>query len=136
MKQNFASLALVGALSLISNQTQASEPVSAAVANSISSSNGLTLSCYVDTPAYDQYAEGYCDALIYNAKTAKAVFQVFGSEQAGRYTYAWTNCTSTSSQCVKTIYPFRFYNISVVVTDTYTGTKTTLTATANFEDGR
>lgn len=96
----------------------------------------LTLSCFVDTPAFDQYVSGSCASTVLGGpQTTTAVFKVFGTASGHSYSYSWTGCTSSSSECQRIIRAYQPITVSVVVTDTSTGEQQFLSAQAEYELG-
>lgn len=96
------------------------------------------LGCYVDTPAFDYPAEGYCGGLAPPRRTI--VFEVmYRQTPYTRYSYVWTGCSSTSHYCVIQNAGSgpgdggRTYTATVLITDNQTGLTYTSTATATLE---
>ena len=94
-----------------------------------------SMSCYVDTSAFDEYRTGQCFAMIWGANKATAVFKVDGAPSGTKYIWSNSSCSESSSVCTTSIRAFQNYTMSatVLMPD---GTWSQVQASASFEDGR
>ena len=110
------------------------------LSTSLFSVQGLAASmeCYVDTQAYDQYTQGHCNAVIYGARTATAVFRVTGASKPVD-SVIWgdkaASCGTSGTSCSFSIRSFSVNKASATILY-QDGTWDTASATASFEDGR
>jgi len=94
-----------------------------------------TMSCYVDTTAYDEYRTNSCFAMVWNANTATAVFKVDDAPSGSKILLSNTNCSQTSSVCNTSISANQAYTMSATVLKP-DGTWFEADASAVFSDGR
>jgi hypothetical protein len=96
------------------------------------------MECYVDTQAYDQYTPGHCEALIYGARSATAVFRIAGANKPIS-SVIWgdkaSSCGTSGTSCSFIIRPFRVNKATATILY-QDGTWEAASATASFEDGR
>lgn len=97
-----------------------------------------TMECFVDTQAYDQYTPNNCDAVIFNARSATAVFRVTGTNKPIS-SVIWgdkaSSCGTGGTSCSFSIRPY-FSNKATATILYQDGTWEAASATASFEDGR
>ena len=93
------------------------------------------MSCYVDTRGYDQFTPDYCFAVVGGARRATAVFRI--DDLPNHYTIIWNqpNCAANQTICSTTIQAFHPYTASAYVLNLDENSFTTVSATAEFEDG-
>lgn len=94
-----------------------------------------TMSCYVDTTAYDEYRTNSCFAMVWGANTATAVFKVDDAPSGSQILWSNSSCSQTSSVCSTSIRAFQNYTMSATVLKP-DGTWSQVQASASFEDGR
>ena len=95
-----------------------------------------TMSCYVDTPAYDEFTTSFCSALVYNGPTTtSAVFKV-DNPPSNVQSVIWSDsaCSSTSTTCITTIRAYRPKTVTATVLKT-DGTYFQVSASADYELG-
>lgn len=103
---------------------------------SVFASSTPVLSCFVDTPAYDQFTQGGCFSVWFGGPiTTTAVFQVFNISSPGNYDFNWSIGSCSGEQCVTNIRAYRPLTVSVTVTENATGQSWNLSATAEYERG-
>ncbi|ATC93841.1 hypothetical protein [Pseudoalteromonas tunicata] len=94
-----------------------------------------TMSCYVDTPKYDEFTTNQCDAIVWGANIATAVFRVDDAPSGSRILWSDNRCSDTSNMCMISIHAFRNYTMKATVLKP-DGTWHQVSASASFEDGR
>jgi hypothetical protein len=100
--------------------------------------SATVMECFVDTQAYDHFTEGYCGAIINNARSTTAVFRVTGTSKpisSVIWSEKASSCGTSGTSCSITIYPFHEYTAKATVLY-QDGTWEATSATASFEDGR
>ncbi len=104
------------------------------VASFAAFSASATMSCYVDTPAYDIFKQNYCDAFIANGphKTT-AVFRI-DNPPANLNSVIWSDssCSQNSTICLVDIQAHRPLTMSATVLKT-DGTYYQVSARADYE---
>jgi hypothetical protein len=103
--------------------------------------SNASLSCYVDTTAFDQLTSDYCASgwRPGQPNPTTAHFQVTGLAP-GSYTFAWSSaqCSSTSYWCNQSIRKDTSggepVTMTVTIHDNATGASKTVTATAEYVD--
>ncbi len=100
-----------------SNQTRSSSP---------------SMSCFVDTPAFDIFTTGWCDNSG-TARTTTAVFRV--DNPPSNFTILWSNgsCNSSSTTCFLPIRQYQTITLNATVLNNDNSTFTTTGATASYE---
>ncbi|QLE84220.1 MULTISPECIES: hypothetical protein [Shewanella] len=100
--------------------------------------SAATMECFVDTQAYDNYTADRCDAIVWGARTATAVFRITGTNKPINKVI-WgdkaTGCRQSGTSCSFTIRAFVPNKASATILY-QDGTYDTASATASFEDGR
>ncbi|SFC69189.1 hypothetical protein [Pseudoalteromonas denitrificans] len=98
----------------------------------------VNMECYVDTQAYDHYTTNHCEALVWGASTATAVFRISGASKPIK-SVIWSNaassCGTSGTSCSFTIRAFRSNKAEALILY-QDNTWGTASATALFEDGR
>lgn len=95
-----------------------------------------TMSCYVDTPAYDHFSVSFCAAVIFNGPTTTpAVFRI-DNPPSNLQSVVWSDsaCASTSTTCITSIRAYRPKTVTATVLKT-DGTYYQVSATAEYELG-
>lgn len=108
----------------------------AALALGSSSALAVGMSCYVDTPAYDEFTPGICLSTVHGAKTATASFRI--DDLPANYYVDWKKpaCSNTGAGiCTAVIKVFQPYEAIANVIDLDTGIVTEVSAIANLENG-
>jgi len=93
------------------------------------------MSCFVDTPDYDEFTSGFCFAMIFGARTTTAVFRVDNPPANAHIDWDHPDCPSSTTFCSVPIYAFHFLTVSALVIDLDSAYHNTVQATAYFEDG-
>ena len=100
--------------------------------------DNAALACYVDTYAYDQLVNDYCESVwtpAHGNRNSVAHFEVTGLA-AGSYSYSWTpSSCGSSAQCNIAIFAEGTRSATVTVHDNGTGDTKTVSATAEYIDG-
>lgn len=94
------------------------------------------MSCFVDSPAYDEFTPDNCETIVWGARTATAVFRI--DNLPARYHIDWEKpaCADNLTICSVSIRAFFNYTAKASVIDLDAGTVTEVSAVARFEDGR
>jgi len=95
-----------------------------------------TMSCYVDTQAYDEFTVNACDAVIYGANETTAVFRVDDAPSGSQIIWSNSSCSQTSSVCGISIRAMGRYTMSARILKPDGTWSDVSGATASFEDGR
>ncbi|GAB4194032.1 MAG: hypothetical protein Tsb002_25090 [Wenzhouxiangellaceae bacterium] len=129
-----ALLAFAGLILSITTVAQAN-PQAMHSSEEIRAGGTPELSCYVDTPAYDQFTPYFCSSIwFFGPNTTTAVFQVFNVNPAS-HSYNWSVNGCSGEQCFTTIGAYVPLTVSVTVTNNATGQQYNLSATAEYELG-
>ncbi len=105
-------------------------------AASFSAFSAQTMSCYVDTPAYDQFTPNNCVAMIFNGPTTtSAVFRI-DNPPANLQSVLWSDsaCSSSATTCITDVRAYRPKSVSATVLKT-DGTFYQVSANAHYELG-
>lgn len=97
---------------------------------------GQSMSCYVDTPAYDTFTTSFCAGVIYNGPTTtSAVFRV-DNPPSNLQSVVWSDsaCSSSSTMCITSIRAYKPKTVTATVLKT-DGTYYQVSATAEYELG-
>lgn len=99
------------------------------------SSFATTMSCYVDTPAYDQYSANFCFA-VGQSRTTTASFKLTNTSGT-IHKVLWSgtgtsSCSQSSTTCNVSIRHYQSVKVTADVLYT-NGTWETSSATANYE---
>lgn len=95
-----------------------------------------TMSCYVDTPAYDQFSKDFCFSSVFEGPTTtSAVFRI-DNAPSNLSSVIWSDsaCSSTATTCITTIRAYRPKTVTATVLKT-DGTYFQVSATAEYELG-
>lgn len=96
-----------------------------------------SMSCYVDTPAYDNFTTNFCSAVIFNGPTTtSAVFRV-NNAPSNVQSVLWSDssCSSSSTTCITSVRAYKPKTVTATVLKT-DGTFFQVSATAEYELGR
>ncbi len=93
------------------------------------------MSCFVDTPDFDQFTSGYCFAVIWGVNQSTAVFRVDNPPANAHIHWDHPSCPSSTTFCSVPIQAFQFLTVSALVIDLDSSYHNTVQATANFENG-
>ncbi|MBU2970049.1 hypothetical protein KO527_11870 [Pseudoalteromonas sp. C2R02] len=110
------------------------------VASSVFGSQAMAanMQCYVDTQAYDHFTADHCEALIFGANKATAVFRIVGASKpidSVIWKDAAKSCGTSGTFCSVSIRAFRTNKATATILYS-DGTWGSASATASFEDGR
>lgn len=95
-----------------------------------------SMSCYVDTPAYDNFTTSYCSAAIFDGpRTTSAVFRI-DNPHSNIHSVIWSDsaCSSSSTSCITTVRAYNPKTVTATVLKT-DGTYFQVSATAEYELG-
>jgi len=95
------------------------------------------MSCFVDTPAYDEFTPEYCFAVIPGARFATAVFRALPPPLPNRFEVRWsdTRCDPKSPICSVRIAAYRPKTMTALVLNFDNFTFYEVSATAELEAG-
>lgn len=97
---------------------------------------GASMSCYVDTPALDQFTSGFCGASVFNGpRTTSAVFRI-DNAPSNINTIIWSDsaCSSSSTVCITSIQAYGPKTVTATILKT-DGTYEQASAHAEYELG-
>lgn len=106
--------------------------------------SNATLSCFVDTYAYDELRQGGCMSwwTPWSADNPSVVYLEVGGLTAGSYSFVWRDtdtgqavCQGSTTSCTRSISVSSTVRTTVYVQDVQTGAIKQLGATARFFDG-
>lgn len=99
--------------------------------------DSATLSCFVETPKFDQYTQNFCSGVTFGGpNTTIARFKVFGVGSGQGFSYQWSeSACGNTPDCTVTIWAYQPKQVSVTVTNNSTSEQKYLSATAYYELG-
>lgn len=91
------------------------------------------MKCFVDTPAFDNFSFGFC-ASVASPFSTTAFFRI--DNVPSNFTIIWSDsrCNSSSRDCLLPISIFQTINLSATVLNNSTGTFSTTSASALYEN--
>jgi len=98
----------------------------------VQATGSLSMSCFVDTPAYDNLTQGYCFSAG-AARTTTAYFLI--NNAPSNYTVIWSDsrCNSASLSCILPIRQYQTINLSATVLNNSNNTFAKTSARAEYE---
>ena len=95
-------------------------------------SSSASMSCFVDTPAFDQFTTGFCFS-VGTAFMTTAVFRI--DNPPSNFTILWSDsrCSSNSLTCFLPIRHFQTITLSATVLNNSNNTFVNTSATARYE---